>query len=811
MKETIVGNIVASRVRSKVLKKPADTRRFLEQYFADVPVDDLIGRDEKIMARAALEHLEFGAKRRRGQALLRIFNPTENSHGYKSKFTFIEMINDDMPFLVDSVAAAINRHNLSVHITVHPIISVLRDSKGTLTGIAAPKNDKARRESYVRFAIDRESDAETLKVLRMEISKVLADVRVAVRDWGKMKRRMLETRDLLENGPKGVDPLLRTESQALLDWMADDHFTFLGYREYKLSRRGKRIFLNSVNGSGLGILSREDRGSKTFELTSVMKRLTRSRDWLILTKANSRSTVHRSAFLDYIGVKIYDDKGNAIGERRFIGLWTSVAYSESPRNIPLLRHKVKKVFERAHVDAGGHRGKALAHIIDTYPREELFQSTIQDLARTTLGILNLQDRKRVKFFLRRDTFRRFFSCLVYIPREKYTTAIRRRVEGLLREAFDGVAVDSAVQISESALARVHIIVRTAEGVRPRISIHKIEAQIAALVVTWPDKLRDALAERYGEEEGRGLHALYSNTFPPGYQDVTSPDDACVDIELMQNMQKNNIEQSVVLFEPDEGSPDNGAFVVYSMEKPLSLSAALPIIENMGVRVMSEHPHRTTLPDGRDLFIQDFRLQHESGADIDVKSIGRRFEECFMAVFEGRAENDGLNRLVAAAGLSWRETALLRCYAKHILQLGLPFSQSYMEDVLVSHTGLVRKLVRKFALQFDPSVPKTTRKRELKKIDEAVARGVAKARNVDEDRILNAFAGGIEASLRTNFYLTEDGAPKPYVSVKFDPSKLPEIPLPRPKYEIFVYSPEVEGVHLRGGDIARGGLALVRPS
>ena len=710
-----------------------------------------------------------------------------------------------MPFLVDSVAAAINRHNLSVHITVHPIVSVLRDSKGVLTGIASPSNDKARRESYVRFAIDRESDAATLKVLRQEISKVLADVRVAVRDWSKMKQRMLETRELLENGPKGVDPLLRTESQALLDWMADDHFTFLGYREYKLSRRGKRIFLNSVDGSGLGILSREDRGSKTFELTSVMKRLTRSRDWLILTKANSRSTVHRSAFLDYVGVKVYDKKGNAVGERRFIGLWTSVAYSESPRNIPLIRHKVQKIFERAHVDAGGHRGKALAHIIDTYPREELFQSTVQDLARTTLGILNLQDRKRVKFFLRRDTFRRFFSCLVYIPREKYTTAIRRKVENQLLEAFDGIAVDSAVQISDSALARVHIIVRTAEGARPRISIHKIEAQIAALVVTWPDKLRNALGKRYGEEEGRRLHGLYSNVFPPGYQDVTAPDNACIDIELMEDMQKNNVDESVVLFEADEGSPDNAAFVVYSMEKPLSLSAALPIIENMGVLVMSEHPHKTVLPNGRELWIQDFRLQHESGSNIDVKAIGRRFEQCFMAVFDGHAENDGLNRLVAAAGLSWRETALIRCYAKHILQLGLPFSQSYMEDVLVSHTGLVRKLIRKFELQFDPSIAKTTRKRELKKIDEAVARGVAKARNVDEDRILNAFAGGIEASLRTNYYLTENDAPKSYVSVKFDPSKLPEIPLPRPKYEIFVYSPEVEGVHLRGGDIARGGL------
>ncbi len=805
MKAAIVDTIVASRAPSKILPKAAQRRRFLKQYFAHVPVEDLVGKDEAVMARAALDHLAFGAKRRRGQALLRIFNPTEKEHGYESKFTFIEMVNDDMPFLVDSVAAAINRHDLAVHITVHPIISVLRDAKGKLTGIAAPNSARARRESYIRFAIDRESEPATLKILRQEISKVLADVRVAVRDWIPMKQRMLETRDLLANGPKGVDPLLRSESQALLDWMADDHFTFLGYREYKLSRRGQRFFLKAVEGTGLGVLSREDRGAGAIELTSEMKRLTRSKDWLILTKANSRSTVHRSAFLDYVGVKMYDKKGNAIGERRFIGLWTSVAYSESPRNIPLLRHKVRKVFERAHVNEGGHRGKALAHIIDTYPREELFQSTIQDLARTTIGILNLQDRKRVKFFLRRDTFRRFFSCLVYVPREKYTTAIRRRVENLLREAFDGIAVDSAVQISESALARVHIIVRTAEGVRPRISIHRIEQQIADLVVTWSDRLRDALIERYGDEDGRHLAKQYGGTFPAGYQDVTEPADACLDIERMEHMQRRGIDRSVVLFGSGADTPDRAAFVIYSMDEPLSLSDALPIVENMGVRVDSEHPHRALLPSGRVMSIQDFRLQHAGGAAIDVDNIGRRFEDCFLAVHEGHAENDGLNRLVVAAGLRWRETALLRCYAKHILQLGLPFSQSYMEDVLASHAQLVRRLIRKFELQFDPAIPRTARKRELKEINDAVARSVAKARNVDEDRILTAFAGGMEATLRTNYYLHENDAPKSYISLKFDPSRLPEIPRPRPRYEIFVYSPEVEGVHLRGGDIARGGL------
>ena len=329
-RQPIIDAILTSHATTPSLKKRSHIKRYLRQYFANVPFEDLVGRSEPVMARVALDHLEFGTTRRPGQALLRLFNANEKEHGYTSAYTFVEMINDDMPFLVDSVAAVINRHNLAVHITVHPIISVTRDQNGKLTSVTSAKNADAVSESFVRFAISRETDPQELKLLGKEITKVLSDVRVTVRDWSKMRQRMRETRDLLENGPKGVDPLVRTESQALLDWMADDHFTFLGYREYKLRKRGKRTYLNAIKGSGLGVLGRKDSENKSIELTTEMQRLTRSRDWLILTKANSRSTVHRAAFLDYVGVKIYDEDGNAIGERRFIGLLTSIAYSARP-------------------------------------------------------------------------------------------------------------------------------------------------------------------------------------------------------------------------------------------------------------------------------------------------------------------------------------------------------------------------------------------------------------------------------------------------------------------------------------------------
>ncbi|MCP5089661.1 MAG: NAD-glutamate dehydrogenase [Gammaproteobacteria bacterium] len=807
IRQVIVDAIVASPVKSRVLKKKTHIRQFLEQYFSDVPVEDMQGRSEPIMARAALDHLEFASKRRGGQSLVRIFNATEKDHGYTSAYTFIEMVNDDMPFLVDSVAAAVNRHKLAVHITVHPIISIRRDREGNITAITSPDDDEARSESFIRFAIDHESDPHELKILRQEITRVLGDVRLAVRDWGAMRQRMRDTRDLLKFGPKGVDPLLRSESQALLDWLADDHFTFLGYREYSLSKRGKRVFLKSKKGSGLGVLSRDDRGAKGIELTAEMRRLTRTRDWLILTKANSRSTIHRPAFLDYIGIKVYNERGNAIGERRFIGLLTSVAYSESPKNIPLLRHKVQRVLERARVDPSGHRGKALLHIIDTYPREELFQSSVADLARTTIGILNLQDRQRVKFFVRRDTFRRFFSCLVYVPREKYTTTIRRQIEALLLESLAGISVDSAVQVSDSALARVHIIVRTPAGDRPRISIQFIEEQIAELVVTWSDRLHKELLKTFGSKDGSRLYRTYNGVFPAGFQEDTNPSEACSDLRCIDDMMQTESMRTVDLYVPDDSAPGHMHFMVYSRNEPIALSEALPVLEHMGVDVYTERPYEINLNTGERFWIQDFHLRHESGVAVDSDAVSDRFETCFMAVLRGDAENDGLNRLVVSADLDWRETALLRCYAKHILQLGVPFSQSYMEDVLVAHARLATLLVRQFEMQFDPDLSKSKRTRELKNVRAAVKRGVARARNVDEDRILTAFASGIDATLRSNYFQSIDGtnAPKAYISIKLDPARLPEIPLPRPHFEVFVYSPEVEGVHLRGGDIARGGL------
>jgi glutamate dehydrogenase len=810
--ERLIDQIIASAPQSNVIGDKKSTRLFLRQYFDNVPVEDMQGRSADVMARAAVSHLEFAAVRKPGQPLLRIFNPSGTKHGYQSSYTIIEMVNDDMPFLVDSVSAAIDRQDLTVHTTIHPVLRVKRDAKGRLQELLRRSDSDGTFESYIRFAVDREPNQQHLNVLEHEIAKVLADVRAAVRDWRKMRKKMLEARKAIDEGPAGTDEDLGRESKALLKWMADEHFTFLGYREYRVQPKdGKggnsgKMYLRPVKGTGLGLLTREERGGRDVEFTKELQRLTRRKDWLIITKANSRSTVHRRSYLDYVGVKVYDDDGNAVGEKRFIGLFTSVAYSENPRNIPLLRLKVQRVLERSELDPSGHRGKALLHILDSYPRDELFQSSVRDLARTTNGILNLQDRRRVKFFVRRDAFRRFFSCLVYIPREKYTTGIREKVEEILLEAFAGTTIDSSVQITDSPLARVHIIVRTSAGDRPRISIRRIEQQIAESVVTWRDKLRVELAERFGQDEGHALYREFSEGFPPAYEGDVPPAIACLDVKRLDGLIRQEHDHFLFLYQPADAAPDQLNFRTFRKDEPLLLSHVMPILEDLGTEVYSERPYRITLKSGGRFWIQDFELRFPDTPDLDMNLAAERFQDSFRKVLEGAVENDGFNRLILSASLSWRQVVLLRCYAKYLTQLGIPFSQNYMEDVLVRHSGLARNLVDQFEWQFRPGVRRQDRDTHLKTCVAAIERAVARATSLDEDRILSAFAGAVGATLRTNYFQADAAdQPKSYLSIKLDPGRLPEAPLPKPKFEIFVYSPDVEGAHLRGGAIARGGI------
>ena len=789
-------------------KHPIDLKVFLGQYYRDIPLDDLRAREPSDLAGAALGHLEFAMDRRSGKSTARVFNPNPDEDGWDSAHTIVEAVNDDMPFLVDSLGMVINSRDLYIHLTVHPVIYVRRDKKGHLLEVLpeGTKAEDAVAESFVHLEIDREADATTFRELRKKILSSVGDVRLACQDWAAMRAKALEICDLLKSDPPPLSGEIVDEGRALLEWMEDDHFTFLGYREYELVKGDDHDTLKVRPDSGLGILRQPSiGGTGSTVVARGIRRQARSRELLVITKANSRSTVHRPTYLDYVAVKHFDSAGLVIGEKRFLGLFTSVAYSRNPRSIPLLRHKVRQVMEQSGLRPGSHGGKALLHILDTFPRDELFQASVEELGRIAGGIRSLQERQQVKLFLRRDAFRRFFSCLVYVPRDRYNTRVREKIQDILMEVFNGTSVESDVQMSESKLARVHLIVRTDPESPPRVHLGSIESQIASAVRTWHDGLRDELVERFGEADGLGTFRIYGNVFPAAYVEDVTPREATFDIERLSDIEDDPTQLRMSLYRPPTFSENHVRFKIFHAEHPLPISDVLPMLENLGLRVISERPYRVRLQSELEILVQDFEMSYEHEALVPAE-VNEIFQDAFANVWSGRADNDGFNTLVLGAGLDWRQVTILRAYCRYLLQTGMPFSQSYMEQVLRSYPNIARMMVEKFEARFDPELTEARRQRLDLSLIQALDHAMDDVASLDADRIISAFRAMIRATRRTNFFQRdEDGTGKPFLSFKLDPGKIPDLPKPRPKYEVFVFSPRVEGVHLRGGEVARGGL------
>ncbi len=788
---------------------PVDVALFVKLYFANLSLEDLRARTPSDLAGSALQHLGFAMQRKRGRPLMRVFNPDAETDGWNSEHTVVEIVNDDMPFLVDSLGMVINEFDLYIHVTVHPVLIVRRDAEGNLLEILSSIEDAsdAQYESFIHLEIDRESDRKVFRELERGIKKALTDVRGAFEDWSAMRRKARDICRELEENPPPLEQAVVDDAQAFLDWMDDDHFTFLGYREYELVKGAEFDSLKVKPGTGLGILRKPSRssGAGSTVMSRAIRRHARSKDLLILTKANSRSTVHRVGYLDYVGVKHFDSAGRVVGEKRFLGLFTSVAYSRSPRSIPVLRHKVQKVMAHSGLRPGSHGGKALLHILDRFPRDELFQSSVEELSRITNGILNLQERQAVRLFVRRDAFRRFFSCLVYVPRDRYNTQVRERIQLILTAALNGFQVESEVQMSESKLARVHFIVRTDPENPPRVRLAALEKSISAAVRTWQDGLHDYLIERFGEEQGLILFRGYGHVFPAAYVEDVTVREATFDIERLAAVEASPDQLRMSLYRPQSFPEQRVRFKTFHADTPLPISDVLPTLENLGLRVISERPYRVVLDSGKEIWVQDFEMLHQQKKLVPAE-VNEAFQQAFENAWSGVTENDGFNGLILGAGLSWRQVSLLRTYCRYILQTGLPFSQAYMERVLSEYPDIARLLVDKFEAGFNPEIADKQRKRQGLSISQALDRAMDSVATLDADRIISAFREMIRATLRTNFYQPdEDGRPKPYISLKLNPRKIPDLPKPLPMFEVFVYSPRVEGVHLRGGEVARGGL------
>ena len=804
---------------------------FTRSFYVRVPDDELRSRDAGEWAAIARSFLAFARQRAPGTVSVSIGSPAMASDGYESTHTVVRIVNDDMPFLVDSVRMALSKFDITLHQIAHPVISLRRDAAGQLQAVG-----EGEAESLMYLEIDRQADAQAMADIEEAIREALADVRSAVADWSQMREKMLQIAGEIPTRDMPVEPACRAETEAFLRWAADNHFTFLGYREYEVVDRELRV----VEGSGLGLLRGKDQQAQSRPITGLAAADLppgTSLDVLILTKTNARATVHRPGYMDYIGVLAFDKDGRAVREQRFLGLYTSSAYNRRPWEIPMVRLRHEHVMAASGLAPTSHSGKALRHILETLPREELFQSSAEELQRTAMGILGLQERARTRLFLRRDRYGRFFSALVYIPRDRFNTSIRHRIEAVLMRELGGERLDHSVQIGESPLAQLHLVIRPKAGCRVDFDQDQLEAELARIVRDWHDELREILVRDAGEEQGLKLAQTYGRALPAGYVEAVSPQVAAADV-IQASRLAGPGDQRISFYRHGEDL----RLKLVRRSGDIALSDVLPVMENLGLRVLTEHPYEMEV-EGERISIQDFEVQARHG-EIDVDAARGPFEEAFTAVWSGEAENDGFNQLLPSARLEWRDIAMLRGYTKYALQTGVPFSQPYMEETLQRYPVIARLLWELFAARFEPGretpldaagrqalhdqiawlLPKDRRK-ALDTIPQeiAAARSLDRAaqidavtdaleilldsavQSIDDDRILRGYQALINATLRTNFYQRKNGAFRDYIAFKFDPALVPDLPKPRPYREIFVYSPWVEGVHLRFGPVARGGL------
>ncbi len=815
-------------------------RSFAGALFARLSADEAKTRSAAEWAAIARDTYAFAQSRKSGKASVRVFNPEVKKHGWDSARSVLQVLNDDMPFLVDSVTNALTEQGIGIHALLHPVIAIARDKAGKLAAV-----EQGEAESLIHVEIDRLSAADARKIEGV-VKAVLEDVRKSVEDWEEIRTRMLQAADAFAKGKSEAEQ----EAEAFLHWLADDHFTFLGYREYAVKKEGKEDMLVPVKGSGLGLLRGEggaSRPMKSLEAHDLQQ--AGVREPLVLTKTNARATVHRRGYMDYIGVVSFDAKGKPVGEKRFIGLFTSNAYNSSPWDIPVVRSRCESVLKASNLPEAGHSAKTLRHILQTLPRDELFQSSSSELQVLAGGILGLQERVDSKLFVRRNRYGRYYSVLAYVPRERFNTAMRLRIEDMLKAQLHADHVDSNVVMGDSPLAQLHMIVRPrAEAETAEADVAVLEAGLTAIVRNWHDDLTDLLVAQHGEVEGLALAKRYGRALSASYIEQASVASAAADVAQIAALK--GPDDLRISLRTDPAASTCGTCVevkLYHQNFSLPLSDVIPMLENMGLRIVAEYPHRVA---GEDevAYVQDFEVEVAEGAD--PASNADNFIEAFGRVWRGDLESDGFNKLILAAGLGWKQVAMLRAYCKYLLQIGVPFSQSYVEATLARYPLLSRLLVEYFEARFDPVTGKETKAqisagaeafaaqidtlcgsdatartlvqpviaaRSKKREEQTRATHAAlmalmdRVKSLDEDRILRSFIGVMDATLRTNYYidyadgLRKDGGPADYLSFKLDCAQVPDLPKPRPYREIWVCGPRVEGTHLRFGPVARGGL------
>ncbi len=773
-----------------------DLKSFTQSFFAKMPITDLERLSPKDAIAIAKEAYSFVSKREAQVPKIQLQTDA------KSGQFVLTMLNDDMPFLVDSITAALSRKSLPPQSIIHPIMMIERDKSGNYVSCGG---SGAKKESFIRIEMPHLGNALNEKTLMKMLEETLAVIRTVVRDWHGMITKANETIAALAKETDKDNEV--KEAIDFLHWLISDNFIFLGAIDYDFtggkdsitvvpnSERGLFAFDFSSKPKGYQALSKE---SKHFALQPHL---------LEITKSNTVSVVHRSVQMDYIGVKRFDADGKVIGERRFIGLFTSNVYFQSAENIPMIRRKLEKVMRRANFDENSHDGKALKTILEFAPRDELFQMSEKDVFNYAMGVLSVEASPRVHLFLRRDIFERFVSCMVFVPRDRFNTELREKIQNIIATTLNGKVSDFYTQMTDSPLARVHFIVKTTPGSIPNIPLEELESLISAVTYDWQERLKQDLIETNGEKAAMPLFNAYKNAFSKSYSDYYEPRNAMHDITKIRKIIADNT-MGIELYHSKFKPADTLQLKFYNPDRQATLSDILPMLENLGFHVIDEHPFRVVpVNEGvSEIWVRDFTLKtRNADIAIDIEKVKPLMEEILLNIWQGKMDNDGLNALALLAGFNWREIGILRAYGRYLRQTKSTYSNKAMSDTLTCNPKIAHALLDYFTTRFNPKANKA-RQDDEKECLSTIEQLLAGVTNLEHDTILGIFRDLISSTWRTNYYqLDENGQPKSYLSFKFDSTKVPDLPLPRPYAEIFVYARRVEGIHLRGGKVARGGL------
>jgi len=754
---------------------------------------------------SVLAFWQFVQQREPEEARVRVFNPDYERHGWQSTHTVVEVLCPDMPFIVDSLRMELNRRCLTIHAIHNTVLTLKRDDNAQLLEILSHDCDDedVLHECLVSVEVDRHTDAEQLADLQNSLYLILDEVKAAVVDF----QPMLGCCDLLskafDQAVSGIPEMQREDTRAFLGWLKD-HFTFLGYDEHHYQLSDGEAELVPIAGQQLGLLRYQGEHAHS-EPAGAQSRsaaaFAASDEILTFYKSSSKARVHRPAYPDYISIKRFNEKGELIGESRFLGLYTSSVYIQSSRQIPVISRKLDAIMALSDLHPLSHDWKELMQILEIYPRDDLFRTSTAQLFETAMGVLQIHERRQIRLFLHRDDDSRAFSALVYAPRDVYSTDFRKKVEAILCSELDCDSVEFNTYFSESILARTQYILRNTQGELPdNIDARELEKKLRRAVRSWEDDLGDALIESLGEERGTRLLSSYGSGFTDGYRADFTPRTAVVDIQHMERLSAETPIQ-LSFYRALERSADQLSFKLFHMDTPIPLSDVLPVLENLGLRVIDEHPYAIQT-EQRTCWIHDFNLRYTGKSAIDFDQCRELFEAAFLAIWQGQAACDNFNRLVLAADLDWREVAMLRAYAAYMKQIRFSIGKQALSATLLHQAPLTRTLVQLFHARFSPEQNDAGRQQAL---ETELLSQLDDVQSLTEDRALRQYLALIKATLRTNFYQRDGDAAKSYISLKLAPDQIPQMPLPRPRYEIFVYSPQVEGVHLRGGKVARGGL------